>query len=113
MRFFSSILSAVIALLALAFALSNRQSVEVSLWPFGVTVQAPLYLFSLGTLLFGMMLGALVTWFSMLPHRFAARRLQKDILKLNEKIENLQQTVLPPERGLTLAAPKWQFWKKS
>ena len=62
----------ILLLLALAFAISNRQSATISLWPFDAQVEAPLYLLTLGLLLIGLLLGAGFAWLSMLPHWLAA-----------------------------------------
>ncbi|MDP9126722.1 MAG: lipopolysaccharide assembly protein LapA domain-containing protein [Pseudomonadota bacterium] len=99
MKLFTGLIGFVILLLAISFALANRQPAVISLWPFGVEIEAPLYILTLGTLFFGLLLGAFVAWLNLLPHRFQARRLRKDLAKLQGKIEDLQQTVLPPHRG--------------
>lgn len=107
MRFFSGLLGLIILALALAFALNNRQSTTISLWPFGLEVQAPLYLLTLGTLFIGLLAGATVGWTSALRHRFEARRLRKDITHLHTKVHDLQQTILPPDiDGPSLPSPR-------
>ncbi len=96
MKFISGLIGLIIMLLALCFALANRQSATISLWPFEVELQAPLYLLTLGTLFAGIVLGAVIAWFLALSHRLEARRLRKDIAVLNQKILDVQQSVLPP-----------------
>ncbi len=117
MKLFSGLIGLIILVLALCFALANRQSSTISLWPFGVEVVAPLYLLTLGTLFCGFLAGAIIAWFNMLPHRLNARRLRKEIALLHEKIGDLQQTVLAPRQAdaslLTPPKPKWRFWEKS
>jgi len=116
MKLFSGLISLILVVLALCFALANQQSVVVSLWPFDVAIGVPLYLLSLGTLFVGLLLGAIIAWFAMLPHRFAARRLRKDLKKMHEKIEDLQQTVIAPApSGITkFFSPKLKkrFWER-
>jgi uncharacterized integral membrane protein len=64
-------------LFAVCFALANRQQVALDLWPFGVTLQAPLFLSSLGALAAGMLIGGLFVWCQGLPKRVALWRLQR------------------------------------
>lgn len=96
MKLLSALIGFIIAVLALCFALSNRQMATLSLWPFDLEVQAPIYLLSLGTLFAGLIIGAIITTLAMIPHRLQARRLHKDIAKLNDKILDLQQTIISP-----------------
>lgn len=123
MKIFSSIFATFIALLALAFALSNRQLTTISLWPLAVEIQAPLCLLTLGTLLFGVLLGAILMWVNAMPHRRKSRRMRKHLAELQGKVSELQQTVIPPslhrqheEDSFLLAGPnespetKRRFW---
>jgi uncharacterized integral membrane protein len=116
MKLFSGLFGLVLILLALAFAISNRQAATISLWPFDAQVEAPLYLLTLGILLLGLLLGAGFAWLSMLPHQLAARRLRNDIGHLHDKLEELQQTISAAPRmrddGTALPPPKskWRFW---
>lgn len=64
-----------------AFAVANRQTVAVDLWPFALSVELPVYLLSLGTLAFGLVVGALVFWLPLVAlkrrHRGLVRRLDR------------------------------------
>jgi uncharacterized integral membrane protein len=116
MKFISGLLGFLVIFMALAFALSNRQDATISLWPLGVEIQAPLYLLTLGTFLFGILVGAVIAWFAMIPHRMKARQLRKDLAALQGKVVDLQQTVLPPQThddDFLLAGPKSKrrFWE--
>ncbi|MBI2256308.1 MAG: LapA family protein [Proteobacteria bacterium] len=64
MNRFAWIVTVPIALLVILFALMNRQEVSLSLWPFPWDVTAPLFLFTLGAVVFGFFFGALATWLS-------------------------------------------------
>jgi uncharacterized integral membrane protein len=103
MKFVSWILFALLLLLALGFALNNRQTTTLNLWPAGVVIEAPLYLFSLGTLFAGFVLGAVIGWIGHIPHRMEARRLRRDIGKLREKIAEMDSA--PPDHNED-ASPK-------
>jgi len=115
MKFLTGLIGLVLLALALCFALSNRQNAAISLWPLGLEVAAPLYLLTLGTLFAGFLLGLAAGWLGNLSHRFEARRLRKEISGLNDKIMDLQQTVLAPlrkENALPPPKSKWRFWEK-
>ncbi|MGE3623523.1 MAG: lipopolysaccharide assembly protein LapA domain-containing protein [Bdellovibrionales bacterium] len=114
MKFFSWLATLVVLFFALCFALNNRQSVTVSLWPFGLEIVTPLYILSLGTLFLGLLLGSVVGWISHLPQRLEARRLRRDISDLRDKVEDLapQPPAHPAVLDLpALPKPKWAPWK--
>ena len=93
MKFVSWILTLLVLLLAVSFALKNQQNTTLNLWPADIVVEAPLYLVSLGTLFVGLLLGAMIVWISHLPRRLETRRLRRDIAKLREKIEDMNATL--------------------
>jgi uncharacterized integral membrane protein len=67
-----------LGILIIAIAVSNRQPAQLILDPFrpeapALTVQLPLYLFLLGALIVGVVLGGLATWFSQARWRRTAR----------------------------------------
>jgi len=109
MKFISGIFAAIILVPVLAFALSNRADVEVALWPFDGSLQMPVYLVGLGPLAFGLLFGALWGWVCTVPHRFKARRLDKELGALNDKITELQKTAIGQQ---ALAVPKRPFWER-
>jgi uncharacterized integral membrane protein len=113
MKIISGFIGIIVLALALSFAIANRQPATLNIWPFDIALEAPLCVLSLGTLVFGVLIGALMAWLAMLPHRLRARRLGKDIALLREKLQELQQTVLSPSKGHLFAPPaKYKFWKK-
>ncbi len=116
MKLISWLLTSIVLVAALSFALNNRQSVTVSLWPFGIEVVAPLYLFIIGTLGLGLLLGAIIGWISHLPHRIEARRLRRDIAGLREHIEDMRTAPMLDRAGiksnLSAYGPKWQVWRR-
>jgi uncharacterized integral membrane protein len=113
MKFVSWLLTLSVLAVALCFAFNNRQSITVSLWPFGIEMVAPLYLLSLGTLFLGLLMGAVIGWISHLPHRIEARRLRRDIADLREKIDHFRSSVplLESHGGAPLLKSKWRFWE--
>lgn len=117
MRIFSSLLGSFVLILAVCFAVTNRQTADVSLWPFDLELQTPVYLLSLGSLFSGVLIGAVITWIGLLPHRLAARRLHKEIARMNDKISELQHSVQSAV-PLKISSPfkpksRWRFWTKN
>ena len=96
MKFLSGVLGLFVLALALSFALANRQATVIQFWPFGVSIEAPLYLLTLGTLLFGLLIGAAIGWFAHIPHRMAAWRLRRDVTALQDKIDSIHAAAAAP-----------------
>jgi uncharacterized integral membrane protein len=81
------IVLALAALLLILFAVSNRETVSVGLWPLPALVELPLYLVVLGTLIIGFVLGELVAWISAWRWRREARRSRERIAVLERELE--------------------------
>ncbi len=86
MRIFSGALGLIILGLVLAFALSNRQDVVVSMWPFADSIETPLYAVALVPLAFGFFLGCFQGWIGNLPHRIHARKVHKELNSLKTEL---------------------------
>ncbi len=74
------------------FALSNRQSVELVLWPLPFAAVAPVYLLALGMFVIGFFCGGLAAWLRGLGARSkaAARRakpLEREVAMLRERLD--------------------------
>lgn len=74
MRVVRAIVAAIIVLLVVIFALSNRQSVDVGFWPTGYVWTAPLSLAVLAVAAVFFIAGALLGWSGTLSARGRARR---------------------------------------
>lgn len=72
------------------FALSNRDPVELRLWPFDLAWQAPLALAVLGASALAFLLGAGVVWFADLPARMRARSAQRRAAALERELDGLR-----------------------
>ncbi len=92
-----------LAVVAIVFAVANRDAVTVELWPFPWTVTLPLYLLSLGTLAVGVLIGAMFAWASGSHRRAQTRREKKD---QNRKIQALErENATLKQETARLAAP--------
>lgn len=99
MRFISGFLGLLILLLAVAFALSNRQPATLSFWPFGFDLSAPLCFFLLAALFGGALLGAGFAVRSMLPFYWDSRRLRRELGKQRERNAELEAARDATERA--------------
>jgi lipopolysaccharide assembly protein A len=87
MKFFWWGVLALVALVLILFAVSNRESVSVGLWPLPALVELPLYLVVLGTLLVGFFAGELVAWVRNWRWRREARRSLDRIAVLERELD--------------------------
>ena len=87
MKFLWWIVLALVALVLVLFAVSNREAVSVGLWPLPSVLQLPLYLVVLGTLVIGFLAGQLVTWVNGWRWRREARRSRERIAMLERELQ--------------------------
>jgi len=90
---------AVVAVLLILFAVSNREVVSVGLWPLPVTVGLPLYIVVLGTLVIGFVAGQVVTWIAGWRWRREARRSRERIATLEAQIHHRDAEAPEIKRG--------------
>jgi lipopolysaccharide assembly protein A len=82
------IVLALVAVVLILFAISNRQTVSLSLWLLpGTAIELPLYLLVLGTLLVGFVAGELAAWVGGWRWRREARRSRDRIAMLERELE--------------------------
>ena len=108
MKLLSGLLSLITVLLAVSFALANRQTTTLSFWPFDMVLEAPLFLLTLGTLFAGVLLGGGIAWFNNLATHFEARRLKKELAVLQKRM-TATPTITGPSTSLTPFRPRPRF----
>ena len=90
MKLFYGIFAVVLTAIVVLFALSNRQNVELMLWPLPFAAQAPLFVLALGMFVIGFFCGGLAAWLRGLGVRVrAARRakpLEREVAMLRERL---------------------------
>ena len=69
--------------LLIAFAVSNRTTVSLGLWPLPFLIDLPLYLLVLLLLLAGFVVGAATTW-------IAGRRVRRELRRRRRRVEALE-----------------------
>jgi len=83
------------AVVLVLFAVSNRETASVGLWPLPVLVELPLYLVLLGTLLIGFVVGEFVAWVAGRRWRREARRLEHRVAALERELAATQARLAP------------------
>ena len=86
-----------IAILAVAFAVFNRDSVAMDLFGSGFMVDVPLYIAVLSPFVLGFVLGGVIVYIGGRKHRRKARRLEKEnnaLKKVNESLAEVQQQII-------------------
>ena len=90
MRLIGRILVFAAALLAVLFALNNRDPIDLSLWPLPFEMRLPLFLALIGALTAGVMVGAALVWLGQARHRRRARAGQSAVIRQQREIEALR-----------------------
>lgn len=102
-----------VAILAIVFAVVNRQLVTVDLWPLPWTVSLPLFLMVLGAMGLGLAFGGAVVWISAGAARKRARaegrradRLDSRVRALETENQRLNQQFVPAARDPSSTAAR-------
>ncbi len=91
-RLIVRILGLILALVAVAFAISNRHPVSLTLWPLPGSVAVPAYLAILVPLAVGLVAGAMILWTAGLGARLRARREKARADSLARQIDAAKNT---------------------
>ena len=81
----------ILAIALTAFAISNRQGVELIYSPIHEPLEVPLYLIALLFMATGFMLGAIATWFNGGKTRKIKRQQRKTIKALEKELSSLSK----------------------
>jgi len=85
MRLVYWVVTALLALVLVVFAVSNRASIDLNLWPLA-TLQAPLYLLTIVTLFVGFVLGEAAAWINGGKRRRETRELRRRMERLDREL---------------------------
>ena len=89
------IVTCILFLPIVLFALSNTETVHLGLWPTGYGIDAPISLTILIAMALAFLLGAVVVWISELSQRRRARRAERTVKLLEAQIEDLKARAMP------------------
>lgn len=98
MRILKILLLALILVVIVVLSLANRELVTLNLLPEGlakvmqISVQVPLFLVSLVSILLGMVIGYLLEWLREHKHRRRATDKSREAARLGREVENLRKT---------------------
>ncbi len=87
MKFLSSILALLLIIVSVVFAVNNRAVIALDLWPAPYTLNAPVYIVTVGCFFVGFFLGALIFWLSGLGPRWQRRSLAKETERLKTALQ--------------------------
>ena len=96
MKLFVRVLFLLFLLAGVLIAVSNRQPVQLELWPLPHLVVLPLYLLVIGLLLLGVLAGLGLGWVSGRHHRRRAREASGEAARLDRELQRLRETAAAP-----------------
>jgi uncharacterized integral membrane protein len=110
-----------LAVLVIAFAVANRHSVMVSFDPFDAgepagAVTLPLFALIIVVLIIGVVIGGAASWLRQGKWRASARRFERELARLRDKLAALERGATGPPSGpgqvqspprLKLRPPAW------
>ncbi|HCI46737.1 MAG TPA: hypothetical protein DFI00_05540 [Rhodospirillaceae bacterium] len=114
LRLFTWPIMAVVSLVLVSFALSNRNPVEIALFPLPGTLTLPLFLLVLVVAFVAMLVGGFVIWCNAAPRRKAGRAAEKQAAALEKELAGVKaelakrppspvpQTLLSPPNPLVV-----------
>lgn len=79
-----------LAIVLVVFAVNNRAFAEVDLWPLGLLVSWPLFIYVFLGVGAGLLMGWLFAWVSAGPARKLARERRARLRELEHKVETMQ-----------------------
>ena len=87
MRLLTWSLSLIVAFVTVSFAVSNRDGVVITLWPFPFALDLGLYIIVLASVLGGFVVGSLASWLAAGKHRRQARKQRAEIRNLESELD--------------------------
>ncbi|HJQ56057.1 MAG TPA: lipopolysaccharide assembly protein LapA domain-containing protein [Vineibacter sp.] len=104
MKILSRTVLALVVLLGALIAVSNREPVELGLWPFSDYVKMPLYLAIVLLLLLGVLIGLTMGWVAGRGHRKLARERRREADRLGREVTDLRTRLAAHDKRIAAAA---------
>ncbi len=107
MKILSRLLFVLFVLVGVLVAVSNREPVQLALWPLPQVVVTPLYLVIVAVLLIGILAGLGLGWWAGRHHRRRARDHGKEAQRLDRENARLRETIAShnPPPPIAAASP--------
>ncbi|MBM3647259.1 MAG: LapA family protein [Alphaproteobacteria bacterium] len=106
MKLLVRLLLLLLVLVGVLVAVSNRQPVELALWPLPHLVVLPLYLLIVGVLLVGVLAGLAMGWWAARHHRRRAREAGSEAARLDQEVRRLRQSGATPAGDGAAPSPR-------
>lgn len=90
LRYLSWIVTVPLGIVVISFAVSNREWVDLALWPLPFGMPMPIFLAVLGPLAVGVIAGGSIAWWTGGKYRRLARRQSSKLKRLTAELETLQ-----------------------
>lgn len=101
-RFLSLLVTVAAGVFVILFAASNREGVELALWPLPFSLAVPVYALALAAVAIGVVWGGLIGWLAAIRARRRTRQetrradnLEADMRLLRQRIDGLERTRAP------------------
>jgi uncharacterized integral membrane protein len=109
-RIVSTLIVVPLAVVIIAFAVANRQTVTVSFDPFSSTNPAyaatlPLFALIFALLILGVLIGGVAAWTGQAKWRRTARKLDVDVRALHQELEGIRRRFAPEPPPLPEPTP--------
>ena len=103
-KFLTALVLIPLAVILIAFAVTNRHLVTVSFDPLDPndplgTVRLPLFVLIIGVAILGVVAGGVATWVRQRHWRRAARRHQAEAIEAKAQLANLRASIATPAQG--------------
>ena len=108
MKLLVRVLFILFILIGVLIAVSNRQPVQLALWPLPHLVVMPVYLLVIGVLLLGVLAGLGTGWWAGRHHRRRAREASGEAARLEREVQRLRQSDTPSSTEPNRLAPRDQ-----
>jgi len=99
------LLAAPVLIVLVVFALSNRQVVQLGLWPTDIMIELPLSITVLVAAGLFFIAGALMTWGASVAMRGRARRAERTIRQLEAEVQALRSRSRSSGSAMALPPP--------
>ncbi|MDP7242618.1 MAG: LapA family protein [Rhodospirillales bacterium] len=93
MRVLVRIILLPVAIVAVGFALANRETVSVGLWPLDYSIETPVFALVLISASAGLVLGGIVSWISAAGPRRRARAVARELVAARSEAGRLRETL--------------------